>query len=128
MLTAPRATEMPSVYLWIYLLSKSFNWEDDSKINILERCQLHPPPLQFYSTSPALHLVPVASPILKFWMAHKRKVIFHREDFSSGLDSTSFSLCFYLLCLASLTGATLITRQGTLFAVVVSSSDDTLSV
>lgn len=55
MLTAPRATEMPSVYLWIYLLSKSFNWEDDSKINILERCQLHPPPppVLLHISSPA---------------------------------------------------------------------------
>lgn len=55
MLTGPRATEKPSVYLWIYLLSKSFNWEDDSKINILERCQLppSPPPALLHNSSPA---------------------------------------------------------------------------
>lgn len=124
-LTEPQATGNPSVYLWIYLLSKSFHWEHDSKINILEPCQLHSPP-----PSSTLQLSLTPSPcgflILKIWIAHKRKVTFHSRDFSSCLDSIIILFVlsvFSLFCLASLTRAILITRQGTLFAIVISSSD-----
>lgn len=125
-LTELRAIEKPFLYLRIYCSSSFFfNWEDDSKVNI-------PEPFQSSHTSPPSVLPPpLYSYIYSLWLLHIKNL--HRSEKSnlpqrwlflrSRFDIILLLSVFSLLCLASLTRATPITRQETLFAIVISSSD-----
>lgn len=106
--TQPPATEKPFVYLWIHLHIQTFNWEDDSKINIPESRRRPPPPPPSNdardNSTPSSHL---SIPLWRLAVERKKRQVAHGEgggwggvfpqgDLCIPLYSTSTScLCFF---------------------------------
>lgn len=72
--TQPPATEKPFVYLWIHLHTETFNWEDDSKINIP---QPPPPNDTRHNSTPASHL---SIPLWRLNMEKEKSQIAHEGE------------------------------------------------
>lgn len=72
--TQPPATEKPFVYLWIHLHTETFNWEDDSKINIP---QPPPPNDTRHNSTPASHL---SIPLWRLNMEKEKSQIAHERE------------------------------------------------